>query len=125
MPRKTSPSSALLSPAALAFVAGRFRLLSDPTRLALLQALHDGELSVGQLVARTRGNQGNVSKHLGLLAAAHLVRKRRAGNFAYYSISDPVVFELCDLMCRKLSDQLASQLAALARSGRGKTRGRR
>jgi len=34
-----------------------------------------------------------------------MVRKRREGNFAYYSISDPVIFELCGLVCRKLSAQ--------------------
>lgn len=115
MQNPKAPSSPPLPAAALAFVAARFRVLSDPTRLALLQALHAGELSVGALVRRTRGNQGNVSKHLGLLAAAGMVRKRRAGNHAFYAISDPVVFELCELVCRKLSAQLAGQLRALGR----------
>ena len=61
MKRKKQPIPPSLSPAALALIAGRFKVLADPTRLALLHTLHDGELSVGALVDRTGGNQANVS----------------------------------------------------------------
>jgi DNA-binding transcriptional ArsR family regulator len=101
MPTKKQSRPSPLPPEALEFAAARFRILSDPTRLAVLHALQGGELTVGAIVKRTRGDQSNVSKHLGLLATAGMVSRRRDGNFAFYSISDPVVFKLCELVCHQ------------------------
>jgi DNA-binding transcriptional ArsR family regulator len=103
MPIKKQPRPLPLPPDALEFAAARFRILSDSTRLAVLHSLHGGELTVGAIVKQTRGDQSNISKHLGLLATAGMVSKRRDGNFAYYSISDPVVFKLCELVCHQLA----------------------
>lgn len=114
MPDSRKKSGPQLPPAALALVAGRFRLLADPLRLALLQALHGGELSVGALVERTGGNQANVSKHLALLAGAGIVARRKEGNFVHYSVCDPVVFELCELVCSRLASHFQSRAEVLA-----------
>jgi len=108
--------SSSLPPAALALIAGRFRVLADPTRLALLHALHDGPLSVGALVVRTEGNQANVSKHLALLMSAGIVGRRKDGNFAYYSVSDPAVFEICELVCSKMAGNFLGVARTLARA---------
>lgn len=96
----------------LELVAERFRLLGDPLRLHLLQTLAAGELSVAQLVDTTATTQANVSKHLQLLLRAGLVRRRKDGLHSYYSIADPSVFPLCDLVCGSLSAHLSGQLAA-------------
>ena len=81
-------------------IARRFRALGEPYRLRILQQLQAGEKTVGDLVAGLDGNQPNVSKHLHLLHDAGLVARRRAGTSVFYSISDPMVFKLCDLVCK-------------------------
>lgn len=99
----------------LALVADQFKVLAEPARLGILQALMPGERAVGDLQAATGLGQANLSKHLRLLHAAGFVTRRKDGLFVYYDIADPRVFELCDVMCAKLDAQLAAQRAALAR----------
>lgn len=88
---------------ALALVARRFKTLSDPVRLALLQALFEKERTVGELCAATSCGQANASKHLGILAAEGLVARRKDGLNAWYRISDPSVMELCRVVCGSLA----------------------
>ncbi len=100
-----------MSDAALELVAGRFKVLSEPNRLKLLAALHNGELNVTRLVETTGATQANVSKHLGLMVHAGMVSRRKEGLNVYYMISDPAIFQLCDLMCAKLEKEFAKQAA--------------
>jgi len=102
----------------LELVAQRFRLLGDPLRLRLLQTLAAGEQSVATLVEMTGTTQANVSKHLQLLLRAGIVVRRKAGLHGFYSIADPSVFQLCDLVCGSLSTHLSDQLAAIPARGR-------
>jgi ArsR family transcriptional regulator len=88
---------------ALELVAQRFRALGDPTRLALLQALFDGERTVLELCEITGSSQANTSKHLALLADQGLVARRKDGMFARYSIADPSVHDLCEAVCGSLA----------------------
>ncbi len=93
----------------LAQVARRFRVLGEPMRLRILQLLERGERSVGEICVALRAGQPNVSKHLAALADAGLVRRRRNGNSIYCSIADPVVFRLCELVCRSAEKTLRRQ----------------
>lgn len=84
--------------------ARRFQLLSEPTRLELLNLLHThGEMTVQDLVSASGQNQANVSKHLALLAKEGMVAKRREGLFAFYHISDLSIVGLCLLMRSQLA----------------------
>ena len=57
-----------------------FRTLADPTRRALFERLcREGEQTVGALTAQAGISQPAVSKHLGVLRQAGLVRDRRDG----------------------------------------------
>jgi len=103
-----------LSEEALEMIAERFKVLSEPMRLRLLQALMDGEKTVSELVQETGGLQANVSKHLGLLLDARIVGRRKQGLNAYYQIIDESVFELCDLVCGSIHDRLAADLESLS-----------
>ncbi len=94
--------SKILSPAQLEVVARLFGALAEPSRLALLQALHDGPLSVSQLMDVCSMKQANVSKHLAILHDQRLVRRHREGTNVRYEIADPVVFSLCELVCGKM-----------------------
>ncbi len=97
-------------------VAQRFRVLGEPMRIRLLEAMRDGEMSVRELQEATGASQQNVSQHLGVLLRAGVVSRRKEGNFSHYSISDPVVFSLCDEVCGGLRRQL-EELDALLEGG--------
>jgi DNA-binding transcriptional ArsR family regulator len=92
-------------------VARRFRLLSEPMRLRLLDTLRDGERSVGELADRLGASQQNVSKHLAALHDGGIVRRRKAGNRVVYAIDDASIFQLCEIVC----DGLQARIAELAR----------
>jgi DNA-binding transcriptional ArsR family regulator len=113
---KTSSAKAsrrTMSDEALELVAARFRAMGEPLRLRILQELENGESSVSALAQRVGSTQPNVSKHLRVLQDAGLLRRRQQGNSAFYSIADPMVFELCDMICSRLRDRLEAQVGAL------------
>jgi DNA-binding transcriptional ArsR family regulator len=97
----------------LEMIAERFRVLGDPLRLRLLHAMAAGELSVSELVTTSGTSQANVSKHLGMLLRAGLIRRRKEGLRVYYAPADPSVFKICDLVCGSLQDRLARDLSDL------------
>ena len=99
---------------ALELVAQRFRALSDPTRLGLLQALFDRERTVQELCADTGAAQANASKHLALLLEQGLVARRRDGLFTRYRIGDPTLQALCQLVCGSLATRHEAVRAHLA-----------
>lgn len=88
--------------AMLDLMADKFRMLADSTRLAILRSLMDGERSVGEVVAETGRGQANVSKHLKMLAEAGLVGRRKDGLQVFYRIADPLVEDLCNLVCQRI-----------------------
>jgi len=107
-------SAGALPLAVIERVSDRFRLLGDPTRLRLVNALHvDGELSVGELVERVGMSYGAVSKQLAMLRSSGLLGRRRDGTKIYYRIADPSVEELCNAVCRALREDWAAWGAAL------------
>jgi DNA-binding transcriptional ArsR family regulator len=86
-------------------VAQRFRVLSEPTRIKLLDRLREGEASVLELTSAIGTTEQNVSKHLGVLRRAGIVGRRKEGNFSFYSIADDGVFRLCEDVCGSLQKQ--------------------
>ena len=105
--RGTPPA---LNDAAYEQIAGFFKVLADPLRIRLLNALYGGERSVTHLLAATGGNQANVSKHLRVLLDAGLVSRRKAGTSALYAIADPIVFALCEQVCDRQQAFLAARV---------------
>ena len=83
-------------------VARLFAVLSEASRLVLLQALHSGPLTVSELVEVSGMKQANVSKHLGVLHDHHLVKREREGISIRYEIADPMIFALCNVVCGKM-----------------------
>jgi DNA-binding transcriptional ArsR family regulator len=86
----------------LTAISRLFAVLSEPSRLVLLQALHGGPLTVSQLVEACAMKQANVSKHLGVLHDHRLVKRQREGISIRYQIADPMIFALCNLVCGKM-----------------------
>ena len=92
----------------VALIAERFKVLSEPIRIKLLDRLREGEASVLELTDVIGTTQQNVSKHLGVLQQAGIVGRRKQGNFSYYRIIDEGIFSLCDAVCGSLQLQVES-----------------
>lgn len=78
----------------VAMAAKLFCGFSDPTRLAIVTILADGERRVGDIVTALNGSQGNISGHLKCLRECGLVADRRAGREVYYSIAHDEVVDV-------------------------------
>jgi DNA-binding transcriptional ArsR family regulator len=78
----------LLGASTVGAIAGVFKLLGDPTRVRLVDTLTHGERCVCDLATLVGLSESAVSHQLRLLRAAHLVRVRRAGRLAFYSLDD-------------------------------------
>lgn len=98
-----------LSPASLALMAEFFKVLSEVSRLQIVCCLKSGAKNVSQIIEETGLGQANVSKHLKLLAGAGIVTRTQQGVSVYYEISNPFLFELCDLVCNSLIAQMQQQ----------------
>lgn len=95
--------------AAIAQVADYFKMLSDQNRLQILCVLKSGEKNVSEIVKATGLKQANLSKHLKILAQAGIVSRKPKGVSVYYQLADPMIFELCELVCQRLETQLEEQ----------------
>lgn len=100
-----------MSPEAISLVASRFRVLSEPLRLQILQYLEGGEASVTSITNAVGATQPNVSKHLRMLQDEGLVARRSEGNTAYYRIADDSIFELCRVVCGSLKERFTERSA--------------
>ncbi|MBK7614106.1 MAG: winged helix-turn-helix transcriptional regulator [Vitreoscilla sp.] len=94
-----------LPPEALAQVAAYFQVLSEPTRLQILNLLREGERSVGELAQLCGSSSANVSRHLAMLQQHGLVERESRGNSVFYKIADESVYELCDVVCGNIARQ--------------------
>ena len=99
---------------ALTQVAAYFQALSEPTRLRVLNLLREGERSVGELATLCSSSPANISRHLTLLTQHGLVARQSRGTSAIYSIADPSVYALCDLVCGSIARQFERTAAERA-----------
>jgi ArsR family transcriptional regulator, zinc-responsive transcriptional repressor len=78
----------------VALIVEVFRMLADPTRIQVLWALVDRELSVNELAEHIGKPGPSVSQHLAKLRMARLVRTRRAGTTIHYSLENEHIAQL-------------------------------
>lgn len=95
------------------FKAEIFQTLAHPTRIAILDLLREGELTVGTVVARLDLEQANLSQHLAILRAKQMVTTRKVGNQVFYSVRDPLIWKILDLMQRYFQKQVGESMAML------------
>ncbi len=79
------------------FKAEFFKTLGHPARLAILDHLHTGEKSVNELQALLNADQSTVSQQLARLRNGNIVDIRKEGTTVYYSVRDPMIFQLLDI----------------------------
>jgi DNA-binding transcriptional ArsR family regulator len=97
-PRNTVARAKALMPAAsVNALADTFRVLGDPTRVRILDALAGGELCVCDIAALVGMSESAVSHQLRLLRSMRLARTRRAGRLVYYTLDDHHIIELLRL----------------------------
>jgi DNA-binding transcriptional ArsR family regulator len=102
-----------LSPVAIMLVAEFFKVLSESSRLQILCALKTGSRNVTEIIELTGLGQANVSKHLKILARSGIVSRQPKGVSVYYEITNPFIFELCELVCNSLAIQIEQQTQPL------------
>ena len=95
------------------FKAQVFQALAHPTRIAIVEALRDGEVGAGALLTRLPVEQANLSQHLAVLRAKQVVVSRKSGNQVYYSLRDPVLIQVLDLLKQYFYAHLDETLAML------------
>lgn len=95
------------------FKAEFFQALAHPTRIAIIELLRDGELSAGALIERLGVEQANASQHLTVLRSRHILVNRKVGNQVFYSVRDPLILEVLDVMKRYFYVHLAEGQAML------------
>ena len=92
------------------FKADLFRVLANPVRIRILEALRaGGELTVGEIQQRLGVEASNVSQHLAILRQHHLVSARREGTSAWYSVSATDLFQMLDVARAIFEEQLREQ----------------
>lgn len=80
------------------FKAGIFQALGHPTRVAIVEFLSHGEMSVGQLCEKVGVEQANASQHLAVLRNKHIVETRKEGNQIFYRLRNPLLGEVLEKM---------------------------
>jgi DNA-binding transcriptional ArsR family regulator len=95
------------------FKAQIFQALAHPTRIAIVEALQHGELPAGKLAELLQLEQANLSQHLSVLRAKHVLVNRKVGNQVYYAVRDPVLVQVLDLLRQYFYAHLNETLAML------------
>jgi ArsR family transcriptional regulator len=94
-------------------IAARFRVLSEPMRLKILNVLNREELNVNDIVQATGSGQANISKHLGILFKEGIVARRKEGLNTFYRVADESIFVLCESVCATIDEHLAAKHGAI------------
>jgi DNA-binding transcriptional ArsR family regulator len=106
------------------FKADIFQALGHPTRIAIVEALREGELPAGKLVETLNLEQANASQHLSVLRAKRIVVNRKAGNQVFYSLRDPVLIEVLDILRRYFYAHLTDVMSMREEIEREKAEGK-
>ncbi len=104
------------------FKADFFQALAHPTRIAILDLLREGEFTVNAFVERLELEQANLSQHLSVLRARQIVVTRKAGNQVFYSVRDPLLWKMLDLMRRYFQKQVGESVAMLEQAEKDEVR---
>ena len=113
-----------MSDALRQFKSEIFQGLANPTRIAIVELLRDGELSAGKLMEKLGIEQANASQHLAVLRAKQIVVNRKVGNQVFYSIRDHALIEVLDILRRYFYSQLSTTIDMMKEVARQEPRSR-
>src|SRR5260370_33841165 len=95
------------------FKAEIFHAMAHPTRIAIVEALRKGETSAGQLIEELDLEQANASQHFAVLRSKQIVTSRKESNQVFYSLRDPVLIEVLDILKRYFYSHLSQTMSML------------
>jgi ArsR family transcriptional regulator len=95
------------------FKAELFHALAHPTRIAMVELLRNGEMPAGRIIERLGLEQANASQHFAVLRSKQVVVNRKEGNQVFYSLRDPVLIEVLDILKRYFYSQLSETMSML------------
>ena len=82
------------------------KVFSNSTRLEILNLLRDKEMSVTELIEKTRLSQANISQHLSIMKSKGIVTSNRKGKNIYYKLTNPKIIKAFDIMREVLTERL-------------------
>lgn len=91
-----------LTPSQITEIAEYFKVLSEESRLKILNCLCHKAKNVTEITQDTGLEQANVSRHLKILTQADILLRRTDGVSAYYEIANKKLFNLCEFVCKEL-----------------------
>ena len=97
------------------FKAGFFKALAHPLRIQILDELRKGEVAVNDLCARLDVEQSNLSQQLAILRNRNILATRKKGQNVYYSVRDPILFDLLDAAKKIFNNHLINVKDLLSR----------
>ena len=95
------------------------KVFSNSTRLEILNLLRDKEMSVTELISKSKLSQSNISQHLSIMKAKGIVLSNRKGKNIYYKLRNPRIIKAFDIIKEVLSERLEKEKKLV---GRGFTR---
>ncbi len=82
------------------------KVFSNATRLEILNLLRDDEMSVTELIEKTKLSQANISQHLSIMKSKGIVTSNRKGKNIYYRLINPKIIKAFDIMREVLAEKL-------------------
>ena len=101
-----------------------FQGLANPTRIAIVELLRDGEMPASKLIEKLGIEQANASQHLAVLRAKQIVVSRKMGNQVFYSIRDRALIDVLDILRRYFYSQLSSTVSMMKEIARQEPKAR-
>ena len=86
------------------------KVFSNPTRLEILNLLRDKEMSVTELIKKTKLSQANISQHLSIIKSKGIVASSRKGKNIYYRLTNPKIIKAFDIIKEVLSERLRNRV---------------
>ncbi len=82
------------------------KVFSNSIRLEILNLLRDKEMSVTELIQKTKLSQANISQHLSIMKAKGIVASNRKGKNIYYKLTNPRIIKAFDIIREVLVEKL-------------------
>ncbi len=96
------------------------KVFSNPTRLEILNLLRDEEMSVTELIEKTKLSQANISQHLSIMKSKGIVSSNRKGKNIYYKLVNQKIIKAFDMIREVLAEMSKKNGKTLQNYGAGK-----